>query len=254
MAIDMLRGDLTITVAGLLAASSPDPMQDLRSLWRSCKWMWQVCKSRHVVKSIPVQHVQEHELYAVADYGRDYRNNLIGKLAKAGNVEACFRGGVRVVFDVYRSELVYPLDNLKSAAHKGHNLAAYMLAVCLYRSNGSAVDDEKAKELIRKLEGEDGPGAAATGGGGVRQRWTNNACVVARLRTAALAEMYDPPYIDNWVNIAKPERVFAHNAGGNCGHLPGTEQWVSLWSSAVKTAEFVSSVKLSSTNISCRSV
>ncbi|CAO2044974.1 unnamed protein product [Urochloa humidicola] len=225
MATDMLPEDLAITVAGLLAASSPDPMQDLRSLRRSCKWMCQVCKSRHVAKSIPVQHALEHELYAVADYGRDYRNDLIGKLAEAGNEEACFRDGVRVIFDVYRSDLVCPLDNLKSAAHKGHNLAAYMLAVCLYRRNGGAVDDEKAKELIRKLKGEDGPGAAAAGGGGVRQRWKNNTCVVARLRTAALAEMYDPPYIDNWVNIDKPERVFAHNAGGNCGHLPSTEQW-----------------------------
>ncbi|CAO2201610.1 unnamed protein product [Urochloa humidicola] len=100
-----------------------------------------------------------------------------------------------------------------------------MLAVCLYKRNGGAVDDEKAKKLIRKLEGEDGPGAAAAGGGGVHQRWKNNASVVARLRTAALVEMYDPPYIDNWVNIAKPERVFAHNAGGNCSHLPYTEPW-----------------------------
>ncbi|CAN6231508.1 unnamed protein product [Urochloa humidicola] len=95
-------------------------MQDLRSLRRSCKWMCQVCKSRHVAKSIPVQHALERELYAVADYGRDYHNDLIGKLAD--NEEACFRDGVRV-FDVYRSELVCPLDNLKSAAHKGHNLA-----------------------------------------------------------------------------------------------------------------------------------
>ncbi|CAN6333527.1 unnamed protein product [Urochloa humidicola] len=159
-------------------------MQDLRSLRRSCKWMCQVCKSRHVAKSIPVQHALERELYAVVDYGRDYRNDLIGKLAKAGNEEACFCDGVRVIFDVYWSELVCLLDNLKSAAHKEHNLAAYMLAVCLYRRNGGAVDNEKAKELIRKLKGEDGPRAAAAGGGGVRQRWKNNASLVARLRTA----------------------------------------------------------------------
>ncbi|CAN6308942.1 unnamed protein product [Urochloa humidicola] len=114
-------------------------MQDLRSLRRSCKWMCQVCKSRHVAKSIPVQHALERELFAVPH---------------------CFRDGLRVVFDVYRSELDCPLDNLKSAADKGHNLAAYLLALCLYRRNGGAVDDEKAKELIRKLEGEDVPGAA----------------------------------------------------------------------------------------------
>ncbi|CAN6169957.1 unnamed protein product [Urochloa humidicola] len=145
-------------------------MQDLRSHRRSCKWMCQVCKSRHVAKSILVQHALERKLYAVAHYGRDYRNDLIAKLAEAGNEAACFRDGLRVVFDVYWSELDCPLDNLESAAHKGHNLAAYMLALCLYRRNGGAVDDEKAKELIRKLEGEDRPGAAAAVGGGVCQR------------------------------------------------------------------------------------
>ncbi|CAN6169505.1 unnamed protein product [Urochloa humidicola] len=225
MAIDMLPDNLAITVADLLAASSPDPMQDIRSLRRSCKWMCQVYKSRHITKSIRVQHALEWELYVVADYGRDYRNDLIGKLAEVGNEEACFRDGLRIIFDVYRSELDFPLDNLKSTAHKGHNLMAYMLTLCLYRCNCRAVDDEKAKALKRKLEGEDGPGAVAAGGGGVRRRWTNNACVVAHLRTAALAEMYDPPYIDNWVNIAKPERIFTHNASGNCRYLPGTEKW-----------------------------
>ncbi|CAO2045299.1 unnamed protein product [Urochloa humidicola] len=225
MAIEMLPDDLAISVAGLLAASSPDPMQDLRSLRRSCKWMCQVCKSRHVAKSIPVQHALEWELFVVAHYDRDYRNDLIGKLAEAGNEEACFRDGLRVVFDVYQKELDCPLNNLESAADKGHNLAVYLLALCLYRRNGGAVDDEKEKELIRKLEGEDGLGAAAAGGGGVRQRWTNRACVVACLQTAVAAETYDLPYINNWVPIAKPERVFAHIAGGNCGHLPGMEQW-----------------------------
>ncbi|CAO2191484.1 unnamed protein product [Urochloa humidicola] len=108
-------------------------MQDLHSLRRSCKWMCQVCKSRHVTKSIPVQHALEQELYAVADNGRDYRNDLIGKLAEAGNEQACFYDGLCIVFDVYRSELDCPLDNLKSAAHKGHNLTAYMLALCQCR-------------------------------------------------------------------------------------------------------------------------
>ncbi|CAO2168988.1 unnamed protein product [Urochloa humidicola] len=64
-------------------------MQDLRSLRRSCKWMCQVCKSRHVAKSIPLQHTLERELYAVPHYDRDYRNDLIGKLAEVGNEEAC---------------------------------------------------------------------------------------------------------------------------------------------------------------------
>ncbi|CAO2142935.1 unnamed protein product [Urochloa humidicola] len=156
-------------------------MQDLRSLQRSCKWMYQVCRNRHVAKFIPMQRALERELFMVEHYDRDYRDGLIAKLAEAGNKEACFHDGLRVVFDVNRTELQCPLDNLASAADEGHNLAAYTLAMCLYRHNAGAVDDEKAKELIRKLEGEDGPGAAAAGGVTVRQRWMNHACVVARL-------------------------------------------------------------------------
>ncbi|CAO2168742.1 unnamed protein product [Urochloa humidicola] len=99
-------------------------MRDLRSLRRSCKWMWQVCKSRRVAKSIPLEHALQREFYALAHYDRYYRNDLISKLAEAGNEEACFRDGLRIIFDVYRTELVCPLDNMKSTAHMGHNLAA----------------------------------------------------------------------------------------------------------------------------------
>ncbi|CAN6308944.1 unnamed protein product [Urochloa humidicola] len=249
MAIEMLPDDLAISVAGLLAASSPDPMQDLRSLRRSCKWMCQVCKSRHVAKSIPVQHALERELFAVPHYGRDYRNDLIAKLAEAGIEEACFRDGLRNVFDVYRSELDCPLDNLKSAADKGHNLAAYLLALCLYRRNGGAVDDEKAKELIRKLEGEDGPGAAVFVSGGRTMRvWLPAFGLLLRRR----------PMIHLTLTIGSPLQNRSASSltapAATAAIYPARSNGISLRSSAVKTAEFASSAKFSSTNISCRSV
>ncbi|CAN6294888.1 unnamed protein product [Urochloa humidicola] len=79
-------------------------MQGLCSRRRSCKWMCQVCKNKQVAKCIPVQHALEREVFAVAHYDRDYRNNLIGKLAEAGNEEACFRDG----FDVYGASWTAP--------------------------------------------------------------------------------------------------------------------------------------------------
>ncbi|CAN6355871.1 unnamed protein product [Urochloa humidicola] len=94
-------------------------MQDLRSLRRSCKWMYQVCKNRYVAKCIPVQRALEGEVFVVAQYNGAYRNDLVGKLAEAGNKEACFRDGLRVVFDVNRSELDCPLRNLESATDRG---------------------------------------------------------------------------------------------------------------------------------------
>ncbi|CAN6305524.1 unnamed protein product [Urochloa humidicola] len=190
-------------------------MQDLRSLRRSCKRMYQVCKSRHATKCILVQRVLEREVFTVAHYNGDYRENLIGKLAEAGNKEACFRDGLCIFFDVNRSGLDYPHHSLEGAAYKGHNLAAYTFAMCLYRRSGGATDDEKVKELIRKLEDQDGSGAVDAEGVGVRQRWMNHACVVARLLSADMVETYDPPYSNNWAPVAKPKRIFAHIVSGN---------------------------------------
>ncbi|CAN6234748.1 unnamed protein product [Urochloa humidicola] len=183
MAIEVLPDDLAVAIAGCRTTSSPDPMQDLRSLRRSCKWMLQVCKNREVAKCILVQWALEREVFAVPEYNGDYREYLIANLAEAGNIEACFRDGLRVIFDVNRRELNCLLDNLESTANKRHNLAAYMLAMCLYRRNGGDGDDEKAKELLRKLKVQDGPRVAAAGGIGVPPRWSNHAFVVARLQT-----------------------------------------------------------------------
>ncbi|CAN6371700.1 unnamed protein product [Urochloa humidicola] len=155
-------------------------MQDLRSLRATGKSMKLVCKHKNIAQSIPVQRALERELFVVVEYNRECRNNLIRKLAKAGNTEACFRDGLRIVFDECRSEVVCPMEMLQSSADEGHKLVAYTLAMCLRRHNGGAGDDEKAKALVRKLEGEDGLRAAAASSVGVRPRWRNQACVVAR--------------------------------------------------------------------------
>ncbi|CAN6173066.1 unnamed protein product [Urochloa humidicola] len=223
-------------------------MQDLRSLQRSCKWMCQVCKSRHVTKFIAMQHARERELYAVADYGRDYRNDLIGKLAEAGNEEVCFRDSLRVAFDVYRSELDCPLDNLKSAAHEGHNLAVYMLALCLYTRNGGAVDDEKEKKLIRKLEDEDGPGAAVFVSVGRTTRVWLPAFGLLHWRKC----MIHSTLTIGWT-VPNRSASSLTTPAPTAAIYPAQSNGINLRSSAVKTAKFASSAKLSSTNISCRS-
>ncbi|CAN6333261.1 unnamed protein product [Urochloa humidicola] len=205
-------------------------MRDLRSLRVTGKSMLHVCKQKHIAQSIPVQRALEREWYAVPQYNREYRNDLIRKLAEAGNKEACFRDGLRIIFDENRDELVCPEEMLQWSADGGHNLAAYTLAVCLYRPNGDAGDNEKAKALLRKLEGEDGPGAAAAGGIGAHRRWRNRACVVARLESVEAAEVYQPPYIDNWFPIAKPECSDAHIGCGNCGQPLGKVDWLEFCS------------------------
>jgi hypothetical protein len=47
------------------------------------------------------------------------------------------------------------LDDLAHAADGEHNLAAYMVALLLYRHNGNADDDKTARRYIRWVEGEE---------------------------------------------------------------------------------------------------
>ena len=53
------------------------------------------------------------------------------------------------------------LDDLTRAADGGHNLAAYLVAILLYRHNGGAGDDDIARQCMRQVEGEEESPVAA---------------------------------------------------------------------------------------------
>ena len=53
------------------------------------------------------------------------------------------------------------LDDLAHAADGGHNLAAYLVALLLYRHNGAVGDNDNARWYMRWVEGEEGSRAAA---------------------------------------------------------------------------------------------
>ena len=44
------------------------------------------------------------------------------------------------------------LDNLARTADGGHNLAANLVAILLYRHNGDAHDDDTARRYMRRLK------------------------------------------------------------------------------------------------------
>ena len=54
------------------------------------------------------------------------------------------------------------LDYLTRAADGGHNMAAYLVAIFLYRHNGDAGDDNTARRYIRRVEGEEDSRAPTT--------------------------------------------------------------------------------------------
>ena len=64
------------------------------------------------------------------------------------------------------------ITKLKEAAQAGHNVAAYVAAMVLYRANGDAGDDDTGRRYIRQVDGEE-ESVAAT----VMMMRTNKGCL-----------------------------------------------------------------------------
>jgi hypothetical protein len=61
-------------------------------------------------------------------------------LSGLGNPEACFLSGIKAFFIEHRG-----YDDLQCATEGGHDAAAYLCAILLYRDNGGAATDDTAK-------------------------------------------------------------------------------------------------------------
>ena len=53
-------------------------------------------------------------------------------------------------------------------------MAAYLVAIFLYRHNGDAGDDDTMRGYIRHLKGEEVSWAVVVGGGELTSRWLSN--------------------------------------------------------------------------------
>ena len=73
----------------------------------------------------------------------------------AGNLEALFIMGMRVVFQQPGGALDASLDDLDRAARWGHKPAAFLLAMLLWRANRAAEHDLRAKELLAEAADDD---------------------------------------------------------------------------------------------------
>jgi hypothetical protein len=87
-----------------------------------------------------------------------------------GNLDACFFSGIKAFFIEHRG-----FNDLWRAAKGGHNEAAYLYAILLYRDNGGDTADDTAKGYIRRVVG----GSSMTS-----SRWLNNEwCLPLREKT-----------------------------------------------------------------------
>jgi hypothetical protein len=69
-------------------------------------------------------------------------------LSGLGNPEACFLSGIKAFFIEHRG-----YNDLWHAAEGGHDVAAYLYAILLYRDNGGATADDTAKGYMRRVRG-----------------------------------------------------------------------------------------------------
>ncbi|CAN6164105.1 unnamed protein product [Urochloa humidicola] len=128
--LEDLPTDLVLVIVGRLAASSRNPMEDLRNLRAACKKMRWVCKSGYVSRSVAL--LQAFRRLPIAPPNVDDLRAHFDSLEESpvGNTEGCFRKGMRIMFRENNGSLRSPLVLLDCAANDGHNLAAYTLAMC----------------------------------------------------------------------------------------------------------------------------
>ena len=69
---------------------------------------------------------------------------LLASLTQVWNLEACFLTEIQTVF-MEKHNPQPCLDDFTCATDGGHNLAAYLVALLLYRHNGDADDNDTTR-------------------------------------------------------------------------------------------------------------
>jgi TPR repeat protein len=86
------------------------------------------------------------------------------------NPEACFLSGIKALFIEHRG-----YNDLRCAAEGGHDAAAYIYAILLYKDNGGVAADNTAKGYMRRV----------ASGGSTTSRWlSNEGCLPLREKAA----------------------------------------------------------------------
>jgi hypothetical protein len=67
-------------------------------------------------------------------------------LSGLGNPEACFLSGIKAFFIEHKG-----YNDLRRTTEGGHDVAAYLCAILLYRDNSGAAADDTAKGYMRRV-------------------------------------------------------------------------------------------------------
>ena len=156
MLLIVLPTEVQIEIAGHLVVTSKRPMDELCSLRVMCS---SICR----IYSDPAvgQHMVVDRCRRKARLSNDLINYfaLLARLTQFDNLEACLLTGIQTVFTENPSPRPC-LDYLTRTVDDGHNVAAYLVAIFLYRHNGGARNDNTVRRYIRRIEGEEESRAA----------------------------------------------------------------------------------------------
>jgi hypothetical protein len=95
---------------------------------------------------------------------------FLDMLSGLGNPKAYFLSGIKDFFIEHKG-----YNDLRRAAEGGHDAAAYLYSILLYRDNGGAATDDTVKGYMRRV----------AGGGSTTSRWlSNERCLPLREKAA----------------------------------------------------------------------
>jgi hypothetical protein len=106
------------------------------------------------------------------------------------------------------------ITKLEEATQAGHNVAAYVASMVLYRANGGASDDDTAKWYIRQAEGEEESAATTS-----MMMQTNKDCMQCREAASEVIRRV------TWRRHATLEPLVAHDNHQCTGRLCYKMSW-----------------------------
>jgi hypothetical protein len=129
--------------------------------------MCHVCGHGDVGRRLSIEGIRD-EIYWV--WNPTAYKAFLAMLSSLGNPEAFFLSGIKAFFIEHRG-----YNDLRRTAEGGHDAAAHLYAILLYKENGGAAADDTVKGYMRQV----------AGGGSTTSRWmSNEGCLPLREKAA----------------------------------------------------------------------
>jgi hypothetical protein len=139
-----LPQDLRNEIAACVGETSEQPLADLRILRGTCSTMHRLCSHDNVGQRLLIEGIRDEISWV---WNPTAYKAFLAMLTGLGNPEACFLSEIKAFIE-HRG-----YNDLWCTAEGGHDAAAYLYAILLYRDNGGAATDDTVKGYMRWVAG-----------------------------------------------------------------------------------------------------